>query len=88
MIQHGKTTLVAGNNYSTTLAGVTLGESGRSAATFNILYMTTNWGMFVSLNCSLASPIYTNLKIGLAIPVNRTVIVGGKGAYIDTSVYP
>jgi hypothetical protein len=34
---------------------------------------------------SLASP--TDLFLGLAIPVNGTVVTAGKVAYIDTSVY-
>jgi hypothetical protein len=67
VIEDGQTTLVAGNNYSTILAGVTAGEFGRTAATCKILYLTTNGG--------------------LAVPVNGTIIVGGKVAYIDTSVY-
>lgn len=67
VVENGETTLVAGNNYSTILAGVTAAQFGRTAATSQILYLTTNGG--------------------LAIPVNGTVVTGGKVAYIDTSVY-
>ena len=44
VVKNGVTTLVAGNNYSTILAGVTAGQFGRSTATANILYLTTNGG--------------------------------------------
>ncbi|KAL5312859.1 hypothetical protein ACEPPN_019285 [Leptodophora sp. 'Broadleaf-Isolate-01'] len=67
VVKNGMTTLVAGNSYSTTLAGVTAGQFGRSKATANILYLTTNGG--------------------LAVPVNGSVIVPGKVAYIDTSSF-
>jgi hypothetical protein len=45
VVKNGMATLVAGNKYSTTLAGVTAGQFGRSTATANILYLTTNGGM-------------------------------------------
>jgi hypothetical protein len=44
VVKNGVATLVAGNNFSTTLAGVTAGQFGRSTATANILYLTTNGG--------------------------------------------
>jgi hypothetical protein len=87
VIENGQATLVAGNNYSTILAGVTAGQFGRTSATRNILYLTTNGGMlFLSVFC-LRMRLTLTCVIGLAIPVNETVIVGGKVAYIDTSVY-
>jgi hypothetical protein len=46
VIVDGQATLVAGNNFSTLLAGVTAGQFGRTAATANILYLTTNGGKF------------------------------------------
>jgi hypothetical protein len=52
VVVNGVTTLVAGNNFSTTLAGVTAGQFGRSKATANILYLTTNggkWKLFPSV---------------------------------------
>ncbi|KAH8594901.1 hypothetical protein B0O99DRAFT_572838 [Bisporella sp. PMI_857] len=67
VVAGGQAELVAGNNYSTVLAGVTAAQFGRTSATCNILYLTTNGG--------------------LAVPVNGSVITGGKIAYIDTSVY-
>jgi hypothetical protein len=67
VVKNGITTLVAGNPYSTILAGVTAGSFGRMRSDCNILYLTTNGG--------------------LAIPVNGTIITGGKIASIDTSVY-
>jgi hypothetical protein len=67
VVKDGVTTLVAGNPYSTILAGVTAGAFGRLSSDCNILYLTTNGG--------------------LAIPVNGSIITGGKIASIDTSVY-
>lgn len=84
MIVDGNTTLVAGSPTETTLAGVTAGQFGRTDATKNILYLTTNGGK------SLISWRFGTLLTskGLAQAVNGTIVTGGKIAWIDTTGYP
>jgi hypothetical protein len=88
VVENGQTTLVAGNPQSTILAGVTAGKFGRTPSTCNILYLTTNGGEFEfqSVIGRVAWLVLT-FPVGLAIPVNGSIIVGGKVASIDTSSY-
>jgi hypothetical protein len=87
VIKNGKTTLVAGDPTSTILAGVTAGQFGRTAATRNILYVTTNGGMFLSYRTLSEKTSDADNPPGLAVPVNGSIIVGGKIASIDTSSF-
>ncbi|KAG9240430.1 hypothetical protein BJ878DRAFT_526185 [Calycina marina] len=50
VVKDGVTTLVAGNSYSTILAGVTAGAFGRLSTDSNILYLTTNGGLAIPVN--------------------------------------
>jgi hypothetical protein len=74
--------VVAGSPISTTLAGVTAGKFGRLASDCNRLYLTTSGGERRFL---LFEVPYADFDPGLALPINGTVVVAGKVAYIDTT---
>lgn len=74
--------VVAGSPISTTLAGVTAGKFGRLASDCNRLYLTTSGG---ECRYPLPENSYADFEIGLALPINGTVVVAGTVSYIDTT---